>query len=130
MPLAAEIQDESFFMPVVLLLHFHSGRLWQRLLFQICSGLFTYIFLRQNGLTRTAALFGGALFELNGTFYLNSGMVAAPVCFLPLLLVGLERARRAAEKALPLGWSLVVFSLAGSTYAGLPETAFSTACLA
>ena len=44
MPLAAEIQDEAFFLPVVLLLHFHSGWFWQRLLFQICSGLFTYIF--------------------------------------------------------------------------------------
>ena len=51
-------------------------------------------------------------------------MAAAPVCFLPLLLVGLERARYAAEKTLPLGWSLVAFSLAGSIYAGFPETAF------
>lgn len=124
MPLAAEIQDEAFFLPVVLLLHFQSGWFWQRLLFQIGSGLFTYIFLRQNGLTKTASVFGGALFELNGTFYLNPGMVAAPVCFLPLLLVGLECARRAAERAVPLGWSLVALSLAGSIYAGFPETAF------
>ncbi len=124
MPLAAEIQDEAFFLPVVLLLHFQSGWFWQRLLFQIGAGLFTYIFLRQNHLTRTAALFGGALFELNGTFYLNPGMVAAPVCFLPLLLVGLERARGAAAQGASRGWSLVTLSLAGSIYAGFPETAF------
>ena len=44
MPLAAEAQNESLFLPFVLLLIFHNDWLLQRLAFQILSGLFTYAF--------------------------------------------------------------------------------------
>ena len=85
MPLAAEMQNESFFLPFVLLLHFHNGWFLQRMLFQLLSAIFTYAFLIRLNLTAAAALLGGALFALNGTFILTAGTVTAPIMFLPLL---------------------------------------------
>jgi hypothetical protein len=124
MPLAAEMQNESFFLPFVLLLHFHNGWFLQRMLFQLLSAIFTYAFLIRLNLTAAAALLGGALFALNGTFILTAGTVTAPIMFLPLLLLGIEQTWHAARAHRRMGWSLVPLALAGSIYAGFPETAY------
>ncbi len=130
MPLAAEVQNESFFLPFVLLLHFHNGWIVQRLLFQIFSGLLTYALLFLLKLGRPAALLGGALFSLNGTFILTAGTVAGTFLFLPLLLIGIERAHQAALARRPMGWSLIALAIAGSLYAGFPEIAYFDGLLA
>ncbi len=130
MPLAAEMQDEAFFLPFVLLLHFQSGLFWQRLLLQCGAGLFTYAFLTQLRLRRPAALFGACLFALGGSFILDAGAPAAPAMFLPALLLGIEQASSAAAARRPGGWSLIVVSLAASLYAGFPELAYFDGLLA
>ncbi len=130
MPLAAEMQNESFFLPFVLLLHFHNGWLLQRLLFQILCGQFTYVFLRRLNLGTQAAILGGVLFSLNGMFYLAAGTVTAPFFCLPLLLIGIEDSFVAAAARRPMGWSLIVLGLAGSIYAGYPEMAYFDGLLA
>ncbi len=130
MPLAAEVQNESFFLPFVLLLHFHNGWFLQRMLFQLLSGIFTYAFLMELRLGTAAALLGGALFSLNGTFILTAGTVTAPIFCLPLLLLGIEHTWHAATANRRMGWSLVPLALAGSIYAGFPETAYLNSLLA
>ena len=130
MPLAAEVQNESFFLPFVLLLHFHNGWIVQRLLFEILTGLLTYAFLTELNLTAAAAILGGALFSLNGTFILTAGTVAAPFLFLPLLLIGIEQAHQAALANRRMGWSLIPLAVAGSFYAGFPEIAYFDGLLA
>ncbi|MDD2795995.1 MAG: hypothetical protein PHE40_09115, partial [Acidocella sp.] len=130
MPLAAEMQNESFFLPFVLLLHFHNGWFLQRVLFQLLSGIFTYAFLTELRLDTAAALLGGALFSLNGTFILTAGTVTAPIFCLPLLLLGIEHTWHAAAANRRMGWSLVPLALASSIYAGFPETAYLNSLLA
>ena len=130
LPLAAEMQNESFFLPFVLLLHFHNGWFLQRVLFQLLGGIFTYAFLTELRLGSAAALLGGVLFALNGTFILSAGAVAAPIFSLPLLLLGIEHAWHAATAGRRRGWLLVPLALAASIYAGFPETAYLDGLLA
>ena len=129
-PLAAEMQTSSFFLPFVLLLHFWSGWVWLRLVLQILCGVFTYALLIELRLGRLAALVGAGLYALNGTFVLVPHAPIAPLPFLPLLLLGVEHARRAAGRGAPLGWSLIVVAVAYSLYAGFPETAYFDGLLA
>ncbi len=124
MPLAAEMQNESFFLPFVLLLHFHSGWVLQRLVSQILSGFFTYAFLLELPLAPAAAIFGGLLYALNGAFILTPHAVTGPIFCLPMLMLGVDKVRGATLNSTGPGWSLVTLSLALSVYAGFPELAF------
>jgi hypothetical protein len=130
LPLAAEMQNESLFLPFVLLLHFHNGWLIQRLMFQILCGLLTYAFLTGLEVGVAGALLGGALFSLNGTFTLSPGPVICPIFFLPMLLIGVERAAAAARDGRGMGWSVIALAIAGSIYAGFPEVAYFDGLLA
>jgi hypothetical protein len=130
LPLAAEMQNESLFLPFVLLLHFHAGWLIQRVIFQILSGLLTYAFLTGLEVGVAGALLGGALFSLNGTFTLSPGPVICPIFFIPLLLIGVERAAVAARDGQKMGWSVIALAIAGSIYAGFPEVAYFGGLLA
>ncbi len=130
MPLAGELQPGSFFLPFTFLFLLPEGLLWQRLLMQIIAGITTYALLRELGLSRLASVMGGALFSLNGVIAWSPGP-AAVYCsgiFLPLLLWGIERARRAGHGAQSIlavgtavGWSLL---------AGFPEPAYINGLLA
>jgi hypothetical protein len=124
LPLAAEAQPASFFLPFVLLLHFRSGGIWLELLLQMVAGACMLGFLRRLHLTTLAAFAGAALFELNGTFAWHGAPIASPVAFLPMLLLGVEmlRARVVEERA--GGWWLIPPALAWSIYAGFPEIAY------
>ncbi|HQT65987.1 MAG: hypothetical protein B7Z78_09125 [Rhodospirillales bacterium 20-60-12] len=130
MPLAAEMQASSFFFPFILLLHFHNGRLLLRISLQAMSGIFTYGLLIELGLVRAAALAGAILFALNGTFILDPHAAIAPLPFLPLLLLGIERAAGAATQGRTGGWALVTIAVAYALYAGYPETAYLDGLLA
>ena len=91
--------------------------------------VFTYALLTELRLGRLAAVVGAGLYALNGAFVLVPHAIA-PLPFLPLLLLGVEHARRAAVRGAPLGWSLIVVAVAYSLYAGFPETAYFDGLLA
>ncbi len=130
MPLAGELQPEAFFLPFNLLLLLHQGILWQQICMQIIAGLATYALLRELGLSRLAALMGGALFALDGTIAWTPGP-AAVYCtlpFLPLLLWGIERARKQHQGAVSI--LAIGVAIAWSILAGFPEPAFISGLLA
>jgi len=130
MPLAGELQPGAFFLPFTLLFLLREGVLWQQILMQIIAGFTTYALLRELRLSRLAALMGGALFALNGTIAWTPGP-AAVYCsqpFLPLLLWGIERARKqysGAASILAIG-----VATAWSLLAGFPEPAYISGLLA
>ncbi len=124
MPLAAEMQPAALFLPFILLLRAADGVLWLRAAMCVVAGLGTYELLRTLGLRRAACLAGGVLFAFNGTLaWLPHGPDRASA-FLPLILLGVERARSHAIDGRPLGWFWIASGLAWSLYAGFPETAY------
>jgi hypothetical protein len=127
MPLAGELQPGAFFLPFNLLLLLSQGILWQQISMQIIAGLATYALLRELGLTRLAAWMGGALFALNGTIAWAPGP-AAVYCtlpFLPLLLFGIERARK--QQQGPASILIIGIATCGTILAGFPEPAYISA---
>ncbi len=142
MPLAGEMQSAAFF-PLTLLLLWPWGQTVFHLGLQIIAGIATYYLLRHLGLSRLAALTGGVLFEFNGVFAWLANAAVNPVPFLPLLLLGIERAfRRADQEATPperwrwsvgdltSGWKWIAVALGLSLLAGFPEVAFIDGLLA
>ncbi|WP_458071503.1 YfhO family protein [Rhodanobacter sp. BL-MT-08] len=130
LPLAAEAQPASLFLPFVLLMHFRDGGIWVKWLLQIIAGVCTFALLRRIGLTKTAALSGAALFELNGTFGWHGAPIMTPIAFLPMLLLGVEQLRGRVCVNAGGGWLLIPAALAWSIYAGFPETAYIDGLLA
>lgn len=123
LPLAGEMQPNAFFLPFVLLLLLHNGVLWLKIAMQIFAGLATFALLHELKLGRLAALTGGALYALNGTFAWMPGPVAVinTIPFLPLLLYGIERARKERNRD---GIIWIALAISGSLYAGFPEAAY------
>lgn len=124
LPLAAEMQPAAFFPPSVLLA-LPSGVVLLRIVLQIVAGLATWALLRCLGLSVLASVTGGVLYELNGTFawVLHSAML--PVAFLPLMLLGVERSRLAAQQnGWHGGWRLLGAATALSILAGFPERSY------
>lgn len=129
-PLAGELQPGAFFLPFTFLFLLPDGVLWQKICMQIIAGLSTYALLRELKLTRMAALMGGALYALNSAIAWTPGP-AAVYCslpFQPLLLWGIERARKPSQGAVSIlaigaaiGWSLL---------GGFPEPAYISGLLA
>lgn len=123
MPLAGEMQASALFLPFVLLLHFQQGPLLLRLVMQMVAGLSTYALLRQLQLSRGMALLGGALYGMAGTFATLQHGPMMPIAFLPLFILGIERARTGGVAVLAVA---VLFSIT----AGFPETAYLNGLLA
>jgi hypothetical protein len=130
MPLAAEMQTSSFFLPFVLLLHFNAGWLYLRAILEALSAIFTYRLLIGLALSRGAAMFGGMLYALSPMFFLCPSAAITQLPFLPLLLLGIEHSFAAAVACRGRGWSLVVVALAYSLYGGFPEVMFMNGLLA
>jgi hypothetical protein len=124
LPLAAEAQPGSLFLPFVLLLHFRSGGMWLELLLQIIAGGCSFALLRKLGLSSLAAFAGALLFELNGTFAWHGAPITSPVAFLPMLVLGVEILRSRVMEQASGGWWLIPVALAWSVYAGFPEIAY------
>lgn len=124
LPLAAEAQPASLFLPFVLLMHFQAGGAWVEMLMQIIAGLCAYALLRRLELTRLAAFAGAMVFELNGTFGWLGAPITTPVAFLPMLILGIEHLRARVAADARGGWLLIPVALAWSIYAGFPETAY------
>jgi hypothetical protein len=124
LPLAAEAQPASLFLPFVLLYHFREGFIWVEVLLQILAGVCTYAFLRKMRLTELAAVTGGVLYEFNGTFAWHGAPIIGPIAFLPMLLLGVEQLFHRMREGRSGGWWLIPLALAWSIYAGFPETAY------
>ncbi len=129
LPLAAEAQPASLFLPFVLLYHFREGFMWVEVLLQILAGICTYAFLRKMRLTELAAVTGGVLYEFNGTFAWHGAPIIGPIAFLPMLLLGVEQLIQRTREGRSGGWWLIPIALAWSIYAGFPRLPTSTACL-
>jgi dolichol kinase len=129
MPLAGELQPGAFFLPFNLLLLLPEGILWQQIAMQIIAGLSTYALLRELELSRLAALAGGALFALSGTIAWTPGpaSVYCSLPFLPLLLFGVERARKQQRGAASI--LIIGVATAWSILAGFPEPAYISGLL-
>ncbi|MBU2766115.1 YfhO family protein [Acidithiobacillus ferrivorans] len=129
LPLAGEMQPNAFFLPFVFFLLLHNGVLWLKIAMQVFAGLATFALLRELKLGRLAALTGGALYALNGTFAWMPGPVAVinTIPFLPLLLYGIERARKERNRD---GIIWIALAISGSLYAGFPEAAYINGLLA
>ncbi|MCQ8277133.1 YfhO family protein [Acetobacteraceae bacterium KSS8] len=124
MPLAAEMQNSALYLPFVLLLHFDNGVLLLKIAMQILSGVFMAALLREYGLRRVPVLAGAVMFEFGGTLAWFAHGPIMPVPFLPLLVLGIERTARARRSRHAGNWGWIAIAIAGSIYAGFPETAF------
>jgi hypothetical protein len=137
MPLAAEMQSSALFLPFILLLALGHGVVLLKIAMQVVAGLATYALLRHLKLRSVAALVGALLFEFNGSIAWTAHAPLLPVPFLPLFLLGIERARAASlvTNRLPTafvsnGWRTISLAIAFSLYAGFPETAYLNGLLA
>ncbi len=128
MPLAGEMQPSAFFLPFNLLLLLPDGVLWLKIATQTVAGLAAYALLRALGLGRLASLAGAALYPLNGTVAWFADAPAFPASFLPLVLLGIEYARRRAARLAGLFW--IAVGIAWMIFAGFPETAYIGGLLA
>ncbi len=128
LPLAGEMQPNAFFLPFVFFLLLHNGVLWLKIAMQIMAGLATFALLRELKLGRLAALSGGALYALNGTFaWMPGETICNTIPFLPLLLYGIERARKE-DGSQAILW--IGLAIGGSLLAGFPEAAYINGLMA
>jgi hypothetical protein len=128
-PLAGELQSAALFPPTLLTL-LSNGQLYEHILLELVAGISTYLLLRRIGLRRWPSVAGGVAFALNGTFAWYSHATVNPVAFLPMLLLGVELAYRAASDGRRGGWWLIAIAGALSFYAGFPEVAYIDTVLA
>jgi len=128
-PLAGEMQSAALFPPTLLTL-LQNGQLYEHVLLELIAGLSTYLLLRRICVNRWAATAAAIAFALNGTFAWFSHATVNPVAFLPLLLLGVERAYAAGVAGRRGGWGLIAVSGALSFYAGFPEVAYIDTVLA
>jgi hypothetical protein len=128
-PLAGEMQSAALF-PLTWLLAFSNGQLYEHIAFQIIAGLSAYFLLRQLDLRRPPAFAGAAVFAFNGVFAWLANAVINPVPFLPMLLLGIERAAAYAHGRRAGGGTWVTIGIATSLYAGFPEVAYLNGLLA
>jgi hypothetical protein len=123
LPLASKISSAAFFLPFILLMHFKAGMMLIKLAMQVIAGLASFGFLRRVGVASWPAVLGSVLFQCNGTFAWYADAPILPIAFLPLLLLGLERARTQASADRRGGEAMIALAIAFSLLAGFPETA-------
>lgn len=130
-PLAGEMQSAALF-PLTVLLALPYGQLPFHVVLELTSGIATWRLLLRLGTARWIAAGAGCAFALDGTFAWFEHAPVNPIAFLPLLLLGIERARAAASgtDAGRHHWALIAVALALSLYAGFPETAYLDGLLA
>jgi hypothetical protein len=122
-PLAGEMQAMSLH-PFVMVHRLPQGFLLGQILMESLAGIATCFFLRRLGIGAAVSLGAGIAYAFNGTFAWLSNAAASPVAYLPLLLWGVELAREASHTRRRGGWALIAVAIAGSLYAGFPETAY------
>lgn len=129
MALLGETQSAALF-PPTLLTGFSNGQLYEHMLLELVAGICTYRLLRRIGVNRAAAIAGGVAFALNGKFAWFADAGVNPLPFLPMVLLGLERAFDAARAGRPGGWRLLALAGALGIYAGFPEVDYINVLMA
>ncbi|MGD9996240.1 MAG: hypothetical protein AB7U39_04860 [Ilumatobacteraceae bacterium] len=122
-PLAGEMQSMAMH-PFVLLHQLPKGFLLAQIAMESLAGIATMLLLRRLGIGPLVSIGAGIAYGFNGTFAWLSNAAAAPVAYLPLLLLGIEVARESSQRARRGGWSLIAVAIAGSLLSGFPETAY------
>jgi hypothetical protein len=121
-PLIGELQSGGLF-PFTLLYLFHDGSLVFHLSLEVVAGVATYWLLREFRCSPLVAAIGGMLFATNGTYSWLANAAFNPLCFLPIMILGVERARRAAAEGRGGGWRWLAVGTAFALIAGFIETA-------
>jgi hypothetical protein len=129
-PLAGELQGAALFFPFVLLLFFANGQVLLYLILCLIAAYSTYFLLQKLSLPPWACFAGAVAFGLNGTFAWFRFAPSNPVCFLPLMLLGIEIVRERARQHRRTHWWIIAVALALSILAGFPETAYLDGLLA
>jgi hypothetical protein len=122
-PLAGELQCAAFF-PFVLLLAFSNGQVFLYLVLDLISAAATYLLLRRLSLSPWVCASGAVVFGLNGTVSWFRFSPANPVCFLPLMLLGVEVLFARTRRGVPSRWWVLGVALALSLLAGNPEVTY------
>ena len=122
-PLAGEMQSAAFF-PLTLLFALPAGLLWFHISLEVIAGISTYFLAKRLGVPLIFATAAGCLFALNGTFAWVGNAVMNPICFLPLLLLGIEMIYDSTRTKNNRGWYLAAIAIALAFYAGFPEVAY------
>ena len=121
-PLIGELQSGGLF-PLTLLYLLHDGSLLFHLSLEVIAGVATYWLLREFRCNPVISAVGGMLFATNGTYAWLANAAINPVCFLPVMLLGLERARRARPRARVAAWRWLAVGTALALLAGFIEAA-------
>ncbi|MDZ5647260.1 hypothetical protein [Nitrospirillum sp. BR 11828] len=133
MPLAGEMQSAALF-PLTPLLALPDGQLYMHIAMQIIAGIFTVLVMRRLGTGALAAATAALLFEFNGTYAWLANAVINPICFLPMILLGVEEVRLGVTagrgEGRSVGWGWAALGVALSLYAGFPEMAYLDGLLA
>ncbi len=129
MPLLGETQSAALF-PPTLLTAFANGQLYEHVLLEAIAGVCTYRLLRRLPVARSAALAGAIAYALNGKFAWFADATVNPLPFLPMLLLGIERAYAAIRDGRAGGWRMIALAGALTVYAGFPEVAYADALMA
>ena len=122
-PLAGEMNSAALF-PGTILLIFSNGQLYLRLLFEGIAGIATYRLLLRLEVSRWISASCGVAFALNGTFAWFGHAPINPIAFLPVMLLGAERARTAAIRRTADCWGMIAIAIAFALFAGFPEVAY------
>ncbi len=120
MPLAASIQNASFF-PLVLLQALSNGSLWFHVGLECIAGVATFLLLRELRCTPLAAAAGGIAFGLCGSLAWLTNAPANPLPFLPMCLLGIEYAVNATGARRRGGWIVLALGVWLSIVSGFPE---------
>jgi hypothetical protein len=122
-PLAGDMQSGALF-PLTLLFALSSGLVWFHVSLEIIAGVSTYFLARRLSMPVFFSTFAGILFAINGTYAWLGNSVMNPVCFLPMLILGIEMIYDSASSPKNRGWYIMAIALALSLYAGFPEVAY------
>jgi hypothetical protein len=121
-PLIGELQSGALF-PFTLLMLLHNGAFIFHVSLELVAGVATYWLLREFRCGPLVSAIGGMLFATNGTYALLANAAFNPVCFVPVLLLGMERARRSAANGKGGGWRWIAVGGGLALLAGFIETA-------
>jgi Bacterial membrane protein YfhO len=118
-PLAGGLESASFF-PILVLQALPAGFFVYHLALELIAGLSTVALVRTLGMGRAAATAAGTMFGLTGSLVWLMNGPSVPVAFIPLILLGIERAYRQETG----GYVLLGLAIWGSITAGFPEVTY------